>query len=43
MGARLLKSEIEEPSSDILEINKRLDRVEALITNFMVRSDLKNL
>lgn len=41
MGARLLKSEIEEPSSDILEINKRLDRVEALITNFMVRSDLK--
>jgi DNA mismatch repair protein MutS len=42
MGERLLKAYINEPSSDLDEIQGRLDRVQALIENFLVRGDLKD-
>ncbi len=42
MGSRLLKAEIDEPSSDINAINNRLDMVETLINNFLIRGDLQN-
>jgi DNA mismatch repair protein MutS len=42
MGARLLKSYIEEPSADINEIQLRLNMVETLINNFLERGDLDN-
>lgn len=41
MGSRLLKQWIEKPLANVAEINKRLDRVEYLIKNFLVRDDLK--
>ena len=43
MGARLLKTYIENPLIDKEEINKRYDVVESLINEFILREDLKNL
>lgn len=40
MGARLLKSYINEPSADINEIQHRLNMVEILINNYLIREDL---
>jgi DNA mismatch repair protein MutS len=42
MGSRLLKSYINEPSSDLNEIEHRLDMVQTLIENFLIRGDLKD-
>lgn len=41
MGERLLKSWINEPSASLKEINSRLDKVETLVNNFLIRGDLK--
>lgn len=43
MGARLLKTYIENPLIDKEEINKRYDIVDTLIKEFILREDLKNL
>lgn len=43
MGARLLKTYIENPLVDKVEINKRYDIVEKLISEFILREDLKGL
>ncbi len=43
MGARQLKSYVENPLIDIDEINKRYDVVETLMKEFILREDLKNL
>lgn len=44
MGSRLLKKWIVKPVTDINEINTRLDIVESLMNNFLIRGDLiKNL
>ncbi|MCI2068755.1 MAG: DNA mismatch repair protein MutS [Bacilli bacterium] len=42
MGERLLKTYINEPSSDQTEIEERLDKVQTLIENFLIRGDLKD-
>ncbi len=42
MGARLLKTYIENPLIDKDEINKRYDIVEKLLKEFILREDLKN-
>jgi DNA mismatch repair protein MutS len=42
MGERLLKAYINEPSADENEIEGRLDKVQTLIENYLVRGDLKN-
>lgn len=42
MGSRLLKDYITEPSSNIDEINRRQEMVQALIDNFLIRGDLKD-
>ena len=42
MGARLLKSRILEPSASLSEITHRLNCLDILIDNFLVRGDLKN-
>ncbi|MEW9124656.1 MAG: DNA mismatch repair protein MutS [Thermotaleaceae bacterium] len=41
MGARLLKQWVEEPLKDVYNIQQRLDAVEELKTNLIVREDLK--
>lgn len=43
MGGRLLKFNIENPLTDRNEINKRLDVVETLLTEFILKNDLQNL
>ncbi len=43
MGARLLKTYIENPLIDKEEINKRYDIVETLLEEFILKEDLKNL
>lgn len=43
MGSRLLKKWIEKPLITEKYINKRLDQVEFLVTNFMIRQELKEL
>ena len=44
MGSRLLKKWVVKPVTDLNEINTRLDIVESLMNNFLVRGDLiKNL
>ena len=43
MGARLLKTYIENPLIDKEEINKRYDVVESLLDEFILHEDLKNL
>lgn len=40
MGARLLKNYINEPSADIGEIQLRLNMVETLVDDFLLRGDL---
>jgi DNA mismatch repair protein MutS len=40
MGARLLKNYINEPSASLDEINHRLNMVQSLIENFLIRGDL---
>ncbi len=42
MGARLLKNYINEPSASLDEINHRLNMVQSLIENFLLRGDLIN-
>ena len=42
MGARLLKNYINEPSASLDEINHRLNMVQSLIENFLIRGDLIN-
>lgn len=42
MGERLLKSYINEPSSDLKVINDRLDKVETLVNSFLIRGDLED-
>ncbi len=41
MGERLLKTYINEPSSDEEEIERRLDKVQTLIDNYLIRGDIK--
>ncbi len=43
MGARMLRSWIEQPLYDVKEINLRLDSVEELCSKLMVRDNLKDL
>ena len=43
MGARLLKTYVENPLIDSEEINKRYDVVETLLDEFILHEDLKNL
>ena len=43
MGSRLLKSFIENPLINKNEINRRLDMVEVLLKEFILKSDLQNL
>lgn len=40
MGSRLLKNYINEPSADINEIQSRLNMVETLVSDFLIRGDL---
>lgn len=42
MGSRLLKKWVVKPVTDVNEINTRLDIVESLMNNFLVRGDLIN-
>lgn len=42
MGARLLRSWIEHPLIDIIQIKERQDAVEELYNNFFIRDDLKH-
>ena len=42
MGARLLKNYINEPSASLDEIKHRLNMVQSLIENFLIRGDLIN-
>lgn len=41
MGERLLRTYINEPSSDVNVINARLDKVETLVNSFLIRGDLE--
>ena len=43
MGSRMLKNFIENPLINKNEINKRLDMVEILLKEFILKSDLQNL
>ena len=43
MGARMLKTYVENPLIDKEEINKRYDVVETLLEEFILHEDLKNL
>ena len=43
MGSRMLKNWIENPLVDIIEINKRYDIIESLLTEFILKEELKAL
>ena len=43
MGSRMLKNWIENPLVDITEINKRYDIIESLLTEFILKEELKAL
>jgi DNA mismatch repair protein MutS len=43
MGARLLRKWIEQPLTNIIKINERLDCVEELLNNYFLREELKSL
>jgi len=43
MGSRFLKHNIENPLTDKVEINKRYDIVETLLTEFILKNDLQTL
>ena len=42
MGSRFLKYNIENPLTNVSEINRRYDTVETLLTEFILKSDLQN-
>ncbi len=42
MGSRFLKYNIENPLTNVNEINRRYDTVETLLTEFILKSDLQN-
>lgn len=42
MGSRLLKYNIENPLTDKIEINKRLDMISKLLTEFILKEELRN-
>ncbi len=41
MGGRLLKSNIENPLTDVQEINRRYDIIEILLTEFILKDELR--
>ena len=43
MGSRFLKYSIENPLTSSIEINRRYDIVETLLTEFILKNDLQNL
>ena len=43
MGSRMLKNWIENPLVDIIDINKRYDIIESLLTEFILKEELKAL
>lgn len=43
MGSRMLKSMIDDPIIDIVELNRRYDLVETLLEEFILKEELRNL